>query len=145
VKSLRLEPVGRYCRKQGSISQLILVVEDDPFVSGFLIDVLSAAGYGVRTTDSAFGAALLVRQLQPSAVLVDLGLPFRPGTELLVELKSDPRTAHVPLVVVSGLTEILSRERRALAAAVIAKPIDVAYLLEVLQAFAPIGGGTGAA
>jgi two-component system repressor protein LuxO len=125
--------------------QIILVVEDDPFISDLLIDVLSAAGYEVKTTDSAFGAAALVRELRPSAVLLDIGLPFRPGTDLLEELKSDARTVHVPVVVVSGLIESLSEERRALAAAVLAKPIDIERLLDALLQACAGRQGTGAA
>ena len=113
--------------------ECILVVEDDPVISDMLVDVLTTVGgYEARTTDSAFGAAALVRELQPSAVLLDLGLPFRPGTDLLAELKSDASTANVPVVVVSGLVEGLSQERRAMAAAVLSKPLVIEQLLAVL-------------
>ena len=91
------------------------------------------AGYEVTAVDSAFGLAGLVRDLQPAAILLDLGLPFRPGVDLLSELKADARTAQVPVIVLSGLTEILTEERRALAAAVLAKPFDMERLLDVLQ------------
>jgi CheY-like chemotaxis protein len=92
-----------------------------------------SAGYEVTVVESAFGAATLVRDLQPVAVLLDIGLPFRPGTELLDESKSDARTASVPVVVTSGLTESLSAERRALAAAVLPKPFGMDDLLAVLR------------
>ena len=114
------------------MTEHIVIVDDDQFVSEMLVDVLSAEGYDVTTTDSAFGAAALVRDLQPALVLLDIGLPFRPGTDLLDELKSDPRTTHVPIVVLSGLTESLSEERRKLAAAVLSKPVRIERLLEVV-------------
>ena len=125
----------------------ILIVEDDPFVSGLLVDVLTAAGYEVTTADSAFGAATLVRDLQPAAVVLDVGLPFRPGTDLLEELKADTRTVHVPVVLLSGLIESLSEERRAQAAAALAKPIDIKRLLDVLLQVSANNSpqGTGAA
>ena len=115
------------------MAQSIFVVEDDPAVSGLLTEILTRASYEVTAVDSAFGLAGLVRDLQPAAILLDLGLPFRSGVDLLNELKADARTAHVPVIVLSGLTEILSEERRALAAAVLAKPFDVERLLDVLQ------------
>ena len=128
------------------VNPRILVVEDDPSVSSLLEDVLGAAGYDVTTADSAFGAATLVRELQPSGILLDIGLPFRPGTDLLEELKSDDRTAHIPIVVISGLTEGLSEERCALAAAVLGKPFEIERLLEVLLQTCPSSSqGTGAA
>jgi CheY-like chemotaxis protein len=113
--------------------QRVLVVEDEPDIINILTDLLSSAGYEVTTTESVFGASALVRQLDPCVILLDLGLPYRPGTTLLAELKADPRTADVPILVVSGLPEALTNERRAQAAAVISKPLDIASLLNAVQ------------
>jgi len=111
----------------------VLIVEDEPEIVHVLRDLLSTAGYDVSTTDSVFGAAALVRQINPCAVLLDLGLPYRPGTILLAELKADPRTADVPVLIISGLPESLTEERRAQATAVLAKPVDISVLLDALQ------------
>jgi CheY-like chemotaxis protein len=111
----------------------VLVVEDEPDLVHVLRDLLSTTGYDVSTTDSVFGAAALVRQLDPCVVLLDLGLPYRPGTTLLAELKADPRTADVPVLIVSGLPESLTEERRAQATAVLAKPVDLSVLLDAIQ------------
>jgi len=110
----------------------ILVVEDDPYFSEVIGDVLRAAGYEVTASASGFGVAGLVRRLNPCAVLLDLGLPYRPGTSVLADLKADPRTANVPVLVLSGMTESLSAERRALASAVLTKPIDMSDLLDAI-------------
>ena len=114
------------------MTEHIVIVEDDQLVSDLLAAVVRAEGYDVTITDSAFGAAALVRDLQPALVLLDIGLPFRPGTDLLEELKADPRTGHVPIVVLSGLAESLSEERRKLAAAVLSKPVEVERLVDVV-------------
>jgi two-component system phosphate regulon response regulator PhoB len=111
----------------------VLIVEDDTTASAVMADVLQAAGYEVTETASGFGVTALVRRLSPAAVLLDLGLPYRPGTSVLADLKTDPRTADVPVVVLSGLTEALSDERRAMAAAVLPKPIDMYELLETVE------------
>ena len=111
----------------------VLVVEDEPDIANVLTDLLSTSGYEVTTTDSVFGAAALVRQLNPCAILLDLGLPFRPGTTLLAELKEDPRTADVPVLIISALPETLTEERRAQATAVLTKPVDLTTLLDTIQ------------
>ena len=110
----------------------ILVVEDDPSFSEIMVDVLSSAGYEVTATASGFGVAGLVRRLNPCAVLLDLGLPYRPGSSVLADLKADPSTAKVPVLILSGMTEALSAERRALANAVIEKPVDLDTLLDLI-------------
>ena len=114
----------------------MVVVEDNPDLTALLTEELTDAGYAVTATGSAVGAAALVRRVRPRAVVLDLGLPYRSGVSLLAELKADPRTAAVPVVVVSAYTEQLSPEQAGLAASVIAKPFDPEALLAALRAAA---------
>ena len=111
----------------------ILIVDDDPMIVELVTEILSVSDFEVRATDSAFGAAELVRQLEPGAVLLDLGLPFRPGSTLLADLKADPRTADVPVIILSGMTEALSEQRRELAAAVLTKPFEPDVLVDAVR------------
>ena len=111
----------------------VLVVEDDPGVAALLADVLAGAGYAPTTTDSALGAVALARRLHPAVVLLDLGLPYRSGGALLGDLKADPATAGVPVLVVSALAADLSPARRALAAGVVAKPFSPGALLAAVR------------
>ena len=67
-------------------------------------------------------------------ILLDLGLPYWSGASLLVELKADPHTASIPVVVASGSPEALSSARRALATAVIGKPFELQALLDTVGA-----------
>jgi len=112
------------------------VVEDDPPTANLLTDVLADAGFTVTVLDSALGAHEAIHRLRPCAVLLDLGLPYRSGASLLRELKADPATAIVPVVVVSAYTESLSRESAAQAAAVVPKPFELGALLAAVQAAA---------
>ena len=111
----------------------VLVVEDDPGVAALLVEVLAGAGYAPTTTNSALGAAALARRLRPAVVLFDLGLPYRSGGALLGDLKADPATAGIPVLVVSALAEALPPARRALAAGVVAKPFSPAALLAAVR------------
>ena len=111
-----------------------LVIEDDPVIQRLLERILKPEDYAVTTTDSALGAMDLVRRLRPHVILLDLGLPYRSGATLLAELKADPATTDVPVVVVSAMDEVLTDERRAQAAAVLAKPFSPRTLLETVRA-----------
>ena len=66
-------------------------------------------------------------------MLLDLGLPYRSGATVLQEIKLDPQTRDVPVVIVSAMTETLSPERRALADAVLSKPVSMGGLLTTLH------------
>ena len=114
-------------------AEAVVVVEDNPDLAALLTAELTDAGYAVAATESAVGAAALVRRLRPRAVILDLALPYRSGASLLEELKGDPRTAPVPVVVVSAYTEQLPPDQAALAAAVIPKPFALDALLAALQ------------
>src|SRR5262245_9749888 len=96
----------------------VLVIEDHPATAALLEEILNEVGYEVTATDSGLGAVGLARQVQPCAIILDLGLPYRSGAVLLEDLKADPDTARIPIIVVSALTEVLSASRATLAAAV---------------------------
>jgi CheY-like chemotaxis protein len=111
----------------------ILVVEEDPASRALLSASLSALGFDVTTTDSALSASQIVLRIQPSAILLDIVLPFRSGASFLADLKADARTADIPVFIISELTEILTDERRSLAAAVIRKPVRPSVLAQLVR------------
>jgi CheY-like chemotaxis protein len=111
----------------------VLIVEDDVCIQELLTDVLVSHGYHVTTTSSGLGAAALVRRLRPDVVLLDLGLPYRSGINFLQEIKFDPQTSDVPVVILSAMTEMLPPERRAAAAAVLTKPVSIHRLLRAVR------------
>jgi signal transduction histidine kinase/DNA-binding response OmpR family regulator len=80
---------------------LVLVVEDDPPASELLAHYLRDAGFRVMQTPSGDEALSLARTHAPDAITLDFRLPGRHGSEVLADLKGDPRTADIPVVVVS--------------------------------------------
>jgi CheY-like chemotaxis protein len=117
----------------GGVICRVLIIEDHPATLALLTDLLADAGYAVTGTDSGLGAVALARQVQPCAIILDLGLPYRSGVALLEDLKADPETATIPVVVVSALTEVLPATRAELAAAVLPKPFDTPTLLDAIR------------
>lgn len=113
--------------------QRVLVIEDDPALMTLLVELLESEGYAVTATDSALGAIGLVQQLRPCIILLDLGLPYRSGGSLLTDLKAEPSTAHIPVLVVSGMPEALSDARRAMTTAIVEKPLEANALLEAVR------------
>ena len=129
--------------------QRVLVIEDEPEIGGLLTQILTEAGYAVTAIGAAIGAMATVRALEPSIVLLDLGLPYRSGASLLAELKADPGAADTPVIVVSSMPDLVPVQRRALAAAVIQKPFDVQDLVDTVgascrpgQVWQPVGAAS---
>jgi CheY-like chemotaxis protein len=80
----------------------VLLVEDDPAISEMYGLALRLSGYIVETATCAGAALEAAFKTVPDLVLLDMGLPDMPGVELLRALKSAPRTAQVPVAVLSN-------------------------------------------
>lgn len=116
-----------------SDDDVVLVVEDDADTRTTLCRLLELEGR--RAIGAANGLEALERldrerQSLPCLVLLDLIMPRMDGWELFDRLKADPDLARLPVVVV---TAVRSGSRAVPAAdAVLAKPIDVDALLEIV-------------
>lgn len=81
---------------------LILVVEDDAGVREFIAEVLEERGYEVITAADGLEGLVKLELRHPSLMLLDLMMPNVEGDRVLAEIRSDPRLANVPVLVVSG-------------------------------------------
>ncbi len=79
----------------------VLVIEDDRITAQLIQSQLVSAGYQVTLCEEPQRALEIAAQLQPSAITLDIVMKPKNGWEVLVQLKRDPRTAGIPLIVVS--------------------------------------------
>jgi CheY-like chemotaxis protein len=84
------------------LERYILVVEDDASLRDVYRSALRAAGYTVVAVEDGIDALRLVESGRPEAVVLDLGLPRLGGRDVQKELRADPSTRNIPIVVVSG-------------------------------------------
>ena len=89
--------------------QQILIVEDERDIVQVLDFSLKQAGFDPAIAYDGEQARARVRQKVPDLVLLDLMLPDIPGTELCKELKSAPRTRHVPVLMLTARGEEIDR------------------------------------
>ena len=77
----------------------------------------------------------LARLHHPDLILLDLNLPDVSGADVLGELRDDPRTIDIPVVVISAdaMPDRIKQLLAAGASAYLTKPIDVHQLLGVLD------------
>lgn len=114
-------------RESTAARHIVLVVDDDQQIRQLVADRLSRDGYDVRTAQDA-GEALQITALDvPSVILLDVVLPGMSGIELCRHWKSDPRTAQIPLIFLTGMVSEEDVETGAEAGAsdYIKKPFDM--------------------
>jgi len=86
-------------------SDVVLVVDDVPDNLAMLHDALEESGYTVLVATSGGAALQRAEQALPDIVLLDAMMPGLDGFEVARRLKANPRTAHIPIVFMTGLTE----------------------------------------
>jgi len=113
----------------------VLVVDDDPEIVTFLSTLLELEGIESSVATSAAAALEQLQQGAPDLVLLDIAMPDRDGIDLCKELKSDPRTAEVPVFVVSARPgkDVVERALAAGAEEFIRKPFENAELISRIR------------
>lgn len=81
----------------------IVLVEDDKFLSEVLVFRLKDEGFDAIPVDNGETAYATIKKENPKIVLLDLLLPKKNGFEVLQELKADPATNPIPVVILSNL------------------------------------------
>jgi two-component system, cell cycle response regulator DivK len=116
-------------------AQRVLVVEDNERNMKLLRDVLAASGYRTLEATTGSQAVELAQRYIPDVVLMDVQLPDVDGVEALRRIRTDARTAFVPVVAVTAQAMDGDRERflRAGFDDYLSKPVDVMKLLGVVR------------
>lgn len=84
------------------MDKTILIVEDEPFISDLYKRILSQAGFNILTALDGEEAIILARKV-PSVILLDVMLPKKHGIDILRDLKTDPQTQKVPVILLTNL------------------------------------------
>ncbi|MCZ6777531.1 MAG: response regulator [Acidobacteria bacterium] len=113
--------------------ETILVIEDDPMARSIMKQYLEPTGCKVHFATNKEEARKAIKTVKPSLITLDITLGKESGWDLLSEVKSDPKTANIPVMVISAVDE------RGIGCAFgaedyLVKPVDRQQLLARLQA-----------
>jgi DNA-binding response OmpR family regulator len=86
-------------------SEVVLIVDDVPDNLAVLHDALDESGYTVLVATGGEAALQRAAQAVPDIVLLDAMMPGMDGFEVARRLKASPKTAHIPIIFMTGLTE----------------------------------------
>jgi DNA-binding response OmpR family regulator len=92
-----------------STGYTVLVVDDDPRIVELLRIALGAHGFRVVAASNGEEAIKQAFDEQPDIVILDVRLPRRSGYEVCEQIRREPELSHVPVIMVSALTETEAR------------------------------------
>lgn len=110
----------------------VLIVDDEPDMLALLEGHLGAEGFEVIRATDGIDALSYMYATKPSMVLINLVMPRMNGLELIAQLRNDPAFADIPVVAMSGASEMLPRAKAAGADAVLRKPVDPGVVVSTL-------------
>ncbi len=85
------------------MAKKILIIEDDEFLRELIGQKLTREGYIIVEAEDGERGIEAVKKEKPDLVLLDLILPGVDGFEVLSQIKKDPSTAQVPVLILSNL------------------------------------------
>jgi DNA-binding response OmpR family regulator len=117
----------------------ILIVEDDTDMVELLRFNLKTVGYALGTAADGIEALKKAWSIRPDLILLDLMLPELDGFAVCDILRRDPKTASIPIIILTAVSSQLSRLAGldAGANAYLTKPVSPKYLLQCIQELLP--------
>jgi CheY-like chemotaxis protein len=111
----------------------VLVVEDDPDVSTSINDIVEERGYRAICVGNGREALSALEDERPALMLVDLFMPIMNGVEFLKVIKSSPKLATIPRVIMTGANDPMISVKEDVT--VLYKPVDFDALGRLLQKY----------
>ena len=110
----------------------VLVVDDDPVIQRLLQVNFEMEGWKVVIADDGVAGLEAARRENPDCILLDVMMPKKDGLTVAAELKADPETAHIPVVLLSAKAQAgdLGAGMATGADEYITKPFDPLELLD---------------
>jgi CheY-like chemotaxis protein len=112
-----LEKLNQFTRD--ARARRILLVDDEEATRYWLRGLLADLGCQILETSHGLDAIRLAREQQPQTILLDLMMPVISGEEVLEQLKTNPMTEHIPVIILTSKA-LQSEEQRSLATKAVA-------------------------
>ena len=99
------EAVEELVSEPATDQPVVLCVDDDEGVITLFHRYLSKQGYHVVGLTESEAVAEKARELEPFAITLDVMMPNKDGWQVMQELKSDPKTRHIPVIICSIISD----------------------------------------
>jgi cyclic di-GMP phosphodiesterase len=115
----------------------ILLVDDDPALRTLLRTTFEVADVDVTEADGAAAARRRIRAARPDVIVLDVKMPGTTGLEFCEQLKADPATSDIPIILLTGSDGGTNAEAKRVGAdAFVRKPFSPLELLAIAERLA---------
>lgn len=83
----------------------IVCAEDDKLISTSLVEGFTGAGFEVTAAQDGEEAVAKIKEIKPDVILLDIMMPKLDGYGVVWELKADPETANIPVIMLTNLSD----------------------------------------
>lgn len=119
----------------GNMRKTILLIEDDIETQALFTELLTGENYVVVSVyDGQEALDYLWANPAPDLILMDLTFPTMTADHFVAELKKNEKTTGIPIMLVSGKSDIQEYAQRLEAIQFIRKPFDIDPVLEMISA-----------
>ncbi len=87
----------------------VLVADDNDDNRQLLEDILRTQGYTPLSACDGYEALHMAQEMQPDLLILDINMPGITGYDVCAQLKSDPKTQQIPIMMLTALTDVENR------------------------------------
>ena len=115
----------------------VLIADDSKTFTIYLSTILNRMNFNVITAHNGTSALELARQLKPDLILLDIDMPGMNGKEVLKNVKGDPETSAIPVIMltIKGDDENIDECNKLKCDSFLRKPVEPQQLIETLKPF----------
>jgi CheY-like chemotaxis protein len=116
----------------------ILIVDDEQDIRTYLSTLLGDQGYETIQAKDGVEAMQKIQTGPPDLITLDISMPEKSGIRFFREIKTDDRWKHIPIIVVTGVSEdmktfISSRHQVSAPEGFVSKPINQEEILDLVH------------
>jgi CheY-like chemotaxis protein len=115
---------------------LAMIVDDDEDIRFVFREILQRGGFDLVVAADADEAIQLLGEHTPDIVFIDMNMPQRPGTDVLVHIQATPRLAQTKTIVVTANARAENKAAELGADLLLIKPIAIGEMLRLAKRLA---------
>lgn len=115
----------------------VLIVDDDNAILDALKITLEEVGFKAKTLSSGLEILKIAQEFNPGVILLDIWMSGKDGLQLTADLKANPATRRIPIILISALSDVKKLSRKSGADDFLTKPFSIEDVVKKIRKYMP--------